>query len=222
MKRWIESICYTSKHEKPTDENILRLLVPSFVGILVCMVCLAGSTWAWFSASLSTPPQTIAAANFHMEVTVDGQSVESSMDLTAGQSYAVKLTTTGTAEKFGGYCVIAGGGVTRYTEQVLPGKTLTFTFTPAKTASYTFTAVWGRYQGTADITQEQSPKPAGPPAEETNTAAGVYVVQAGDVLWEIAKAYGTTIEELTAYNGLDDPSKLQIGQEIKIPEPGLE
>lgn len=185
------------------------------------MVCLAGSTWAWFSASISTPPQTIATANFHMEVTVDGTPVESSIKLTGGQSYTVALTTTGTAEKFGGYCVIAGGGVARYTEQVLPGKTLTFTFTPAETADYTFTAVWGKYKGTADITQGQSPKPADPPAEGSDTAA-VYVVQAGDVLWDIAKAYGITIEELTAYNGLDDPRKLQIGQEIKIPEPGLE
>ena len=41
MKQWLKSIFYTPKHTKPTDDNILRLLMPSIVGSLLCMVCLS-------------------------------------------------------------------------------------------------------------------------------------------------------------------------------------
>lgn len=43
LKQWLKSIFYTPKHTKPTDDNILRLLMPSIVGSLLCMVCLAGT-----------------------------------------------------------------------------------------------------------------------------------------------------------------------------------
>ena len=38
-----------------------------------------------------------------------------------------------------------------YTDQILPGETLTFTIIPKTTATYTFSAVWGEYAGTSDI-----------------------------------------------------------------------
>ena len=63
MKRWLKRIFYTPRHSKPTDENILRLLMPSAVGIALCMVCLAGSTWAWFSASVQTVAQNLTYYN---------------------------------------------------------------------------------------------------------------------------------------------------------------
>ena len=62
MKPWIKFALYIPRHSKSTDENILRLLVPSLLGILLCMICLAGTTWAWFTASVQTQPQTIEPA----------------------------------------------------------------------------------------------------------------------------------------------------------------
>ena len=226
MKEWLKRIFYTPRHSKPTDENILRLLMPSVVGIFICMVCLAGSTWAWFSASVQTVAQTIEAANFDISAAVidaSGQPVPSGQPLQAGQKYTVTLTAAGNAPS-GGYCKVEGGAVPLYTETILPDRSLTFTLIPETDAVYTFTAIWGRYSGEPDITNgctigaeqpETGEETPAPPANGQNAAE--YVVQSGDTLWEIARAQDTTVEELAAYNNISDPASLQIGQTIKIP-----
>lgn len=225
MKQWLKGIFYAPKHTKPTDENILRLLMPSVVGIFICMVCLAGSTWAWFSATVQTVPQTIEAANYDISVAVDGELVSSPGTLEAGQQYTVTLTAIGNAPS-GGHCIVTNdtGAAPLYTATLLPGKTLTFTLIPDDAAVYTFTAVWGEYSDKPDITdgciigQEQPDAGAeafGTPADDTDTAE--YVVQSGDTLWEMALAYDMTVAELAAYNDIDEPASLQVGQTIKIP-----
>ena len=44
-----------------------------------------------------------------------------------------------------------------------------------------------------------------------------YVVEAGDSLWDLALAWGTTPEAIAGLNGITDPSRLQIGQVLLIP-----
>jgi LysM repeat protein len=64
------------------------------------------------------------------------------------------------------------------------------------------------------------PEPPAPPPVETlinSDGAAVHVVQSGDTLGGIAAAYGTTVEELMALNGLSDPNYLYVGQEIVLP-----
>ena len=48
----------------------------------------------------------------------------------------------------------------------------------------------------------------------------IYVVKAGDTLSAIAKAYGVTVEALQEVNTISDPRRLQIGQELVIPQGG--
>lgn len=154
MKPWIKFALHIPRHSKSTDENILRLLVPSLLGILLCMICLAGTTWAWFTASVQTQPQTIEAANYDIAVSITNESgdfVSHGQPLEGGKSYKVTLTASGTADKFGGYCIVGCGDVMLYTAQLLPGHTLSFTLTPPETATYTFTAVWGSHSGETDI-----------------------------------------------------------------------
>lgn len=226
MKQWLKSIFYTAKHQKPTDDNILRLLMPSAVGIALCMVCLAGSTWAWFSSSVQTAPQTIEAANYDISAAVidaSGQPVPSGQPLQAGQKYTVTLTAAGNAPS-GGYCEVESGAVFLYTETILPNELLAFTLIPDSNAAYTFTAVWGKYSGKADITNgctigaeqpETGDETPAPPISGQNAAE--YVVQSGDTLGKIAQEYGTAVEKLAAYNGIENPNEIQIGQTFKIP-----
>ena len=232
MKKWLKHILYIPKHQKPTDENILQMIAPSIMGIALCMVCLAGTSWAWFTSTVQTPPQTIESANFDISVTItdaNAQPVDLAQPLQAGEDYDVMLTATGTAPS-GGYCKIEGAGKTFYTEQVLPDQTQTFTFTPDTTAQYTFTSVWGEHSGKADIswdddTTGQEQLETGDETTSLPTdaqAAAEYVVQFGDTLWEIARAQHMTVDELAAYNNISDPDSLQIGPIIKIPSEDYE
>jgi len=45
----------------------------------------------------------------------------------------------------------------------------------------------------------------------------IYVVKKGDTLYRIAKRYHTTVATLQRINGITDPTKLAIGQELKVP-----
>jgi len=48
-------------------------------------------------------------------------------------------------------------------------------------------------------------------------AGGLYVVQKGDTLSAIASMYGTSWKKLAEHNGLENPNRLVVGQEIRIP-----
>lgn len=44
----------------------------------------------------------------------------------------------------------------------------------------------------------------------------IYIVQKGDILWDIAKRYNTTIDEILSSNNLDNDYKMQVGDKIII------
>lgn len=48
-------------------------------------------------------------------------------------------------------------------------------------------------------------------------AGGIYTIQQGDTLFDLAIRFDTTIDEIVALNGLDNPNDLFVGQEIRIP-----
>lgn len=48
----------------------------------------------------------------------------------------------------------------------------------------------------------------------------VYVVQNGDTLWDLARRFDTTINELCKLNGISKDSILRIGMELEVPKAG--
>jgi hypothetical protein len=46
-----------------------------------------------------------------------------------------------------------------------------------------------------------------------------YIVQPGDVLWKIARRYGTTVEDLVALNDIQDPDLIDVGQVLLVAVP---
>jgi LysM repeat protein len=59
-----------------------------------------------------------------------------------------------------------------------------------------------------------------PPAATAATADQViYVVQAGDAVAAIARAYGVTVQAIVAANGLEDANVIAVGQELIILDP---
>ena len=118
-------------NSKNTEErSILRMLCPSLLGIMVCLICLAGMSWAWFTAGVQSQ-STITAESYTLNETVkvktDGTSgnsadavntgvLEKAADgtyaLEANTQYVVTLKPSATP-KNGGYCILkmtyAGG-----------------------------------------------------------------------------------------------------------------
>jgi LysM repeat protein len=65
-----------------------------------------------------------------------------------------------------------------------------------------------------------TPVPATPSDTPTPTVTPtplIYVIKKGDTLLAIARQYGTTVQELQDVNGITDPRRLRISQEIIIP-----
>lgn len=52
--------------------------------------------------------------------------------------------------------------------------------------------------------------------ERIGDSAAVYVVRAGDTLWEIAKKFGITIQQLVVWNPAVDPDNLPVGTRLEI------
>lgn len=151
VMRLYKRIWHRGDHVKKKErgDSLVPLLLPSVLGIFICMVCVCGMTWAWYSASVETPAQKLTAAYY--EVTVnsvkdgDGEiTVENgAYPLTADKTYTVTLTANGSVRECGGYCLIEGGDTKTYTQTFKPKESITVIFTPSASGTYTFTGVWG-------------------------------------------------------------------------------
>jgi LysM repeat protein len=51
----------------------------------------------------------------------------------------------------------------------------------------------------------------------TTTVQKYYVIQRGDTLSKIADSFNVRLEDLMALNGIDNPDKIEAGQELEIP-----
>ncbi len=55
----------------------------------------------------------------------------------------------------------------------------------------------------------------------TTTLAEFYVVQSGDTLSKIVNKLGVSKDDLLALNGITNPDHIEVGQKLKIPQPGM-
>lgn len=63
----------------------------------------------------------------------------------------------------------------------------------------------------SDVIEEEGEKP------EKNASITIYVVGEGDTLWELAKKYNTTIDELVKINLIEDSDYIEAGSKLIIP-----
>lgn len=61
--------------KKVTEKMFARVLISSVCGILLCMACLAGTTWAWFAVSIENTGNEIQIATVTANVTITGTDI---------------------------------------------------------------------------------------------------------------------------------------------------
>lgn len=65
---------------------------------------------------------------------------------------------------------------------------------------------------------QQTPTPGAAPAA-AQARPGYYIVKRGDTLYSISLEHGADHRELAQWNKLDDPSKIRVGQELRVRSP---
>ena len=104
------------RNKKITQKAFRRMAFSSALGILACIICLAGMTWAWFTDSVTSSGNTITSSHFDVIVTVkdsrDGEISDESGNflnyiLGAGDSYTVTITAENNAWE--GHCIVSVG-----------------------------------------------------------------------------------------------------------------
>ena len=133
-----KSIYHWRKQEKATDANIMQLLMPSVLGIIICLVCLAGMTWAWFTDTGEVSAAPLRSAQHKVQVEIKdatGTEVQSSGDgeytLQANTLYYVTLKVEKSTSE-GGISVVSVDDDTYYTERMQKGDNITFTVRSSK------------------------------------------------------------------------------------------
>jgi hypothetical protein len=134
------------KKKDKQNDNIYRLLLPSFIAICICMICLSTATWAWFTSATSTSVSSIKAAynlsyginNYDKLTLIDG-SVTYTIDNTGTCSITLSAENSTT----NGYCIINYGGKDYYTSSISKGTTYGFTITASEGTVITLTPKWG-------------------------------------------------------------------------------
>ena len=155
----IKELFFGSKQDKLTDKAFTQSIAVSVISILVCVVALCSSTWAWFTASVAGEDNQIKMADaclLSVTVTSSGEAlenIESGVALTAGESYT--LTISLPANSASGYCLIQTQERDYHTEYIArhegETQTRTFTVTVDETQTVAFIARWGIYASECDV-----------------------------------------------------------------------
>ena len=160
LKRFVKSLFYVPKYAKVTDKSLSRMIISSVLGIMLCGVCLAGLSWAWFSSSVTGATDNIITADFTAEVTFSQNGVafepltENGGYTLTGGIYTVTVSAGGSAST--GYCKVklelTGGAVNTYhTIQLYPAggdgkpQSVEFTVNASDGAFLAISPQWGTF-----------------------------------------------------------------------------
>ncbi len=54
--------------------------------------------------------------------------------------------------------------------------------------------------------------------QEQDYSIIIYIVKKGDTLWNIAKEFGSTVDDIVRTNGIENPDQLEVGKKLYIPK----
>ena len=140
---WKETF-YTGKREHPQEKkpaSLTALLMPSLLGVAICLVCLCSLTWAWFTATQNSGVQPIQSATATVTASLNNTALG---ELKVGEPYSLNGTGTLTLHMAGdaqyAYVVIKVGD-TEYHTDYLTADGYTITVNESGAA---LTLCWGK------------------------------------------------------------------------------
>ena len=147
-------------NEKLSDKAFARIALTSILGILVCIICLCSTTYAWFTGSVQVDNNTFKAADaclLSVSVYKDGTEkaiidTENATTLECEGTYTVTLTLP--KESASGYLVLTVDGQEYYSDYLQRNEndqTMTFTLNVNAAKTVNFTARWGIYSGDCHV-----------------------------------------------------------------------
>jgi len=72
----IKQLFTVPEGEKVTEKHMMRVLLSSICGMLLCMVCLVSVTWAWFTVDMENTDNVIHIASVTANVQLPGATQE--------------------------------------------------------------------------------------------------------------------------------------------------
>ena len=143
---WKETF-YTGKREHPQEKkpaSLTALLMPSLLGVAICLVCLCSLTWAWFTATQNSGVQPIQSATATVTASLNGTALGE--QLKVGEPCSLNGTGTLTLHMTGdaqyAYVVIKVGDKEYHTDYLTAdGYTITVNESGA-----TLTLCWGKQE----------------------------------------------------------------------------
>lgn len=141
---WKETF-YTGKREHPQEEkpaSLTALLMPSLLGVAICLVCLCSLTWAWFTATQNSGVQPIQSATATVTASLNDTALG---ELKVGEPCSLNGTGTLTLHMAGdaqyAYVVIKVGDKEYHTGYLSANKDYTITVNESGAA---LTLCWGK------------------------------------------------------------------------------
>ena len=176
---WKETF-YTGKREHPQEEkpaSLTALLMPSLLGVAICLVCLCSLTWAWFTATQNSGVQPIQSATATVTEKLNDTAL-GELPIEEGMTGTGTLTLHMDGSAQYAYVLIKVGGTEYRTGYLSATKDYTIT---VNESGATLTLCWGKQDdqsGTAMVEnggsigtaqQEPSDTPDEQPATSNNS-----------------------------------------------------
>ena len=166
MRKLFNEFFYIPKHGKIREKVMLTRIAMTVTIVIMCLAAMSITAYAYFSYNITSGSNTIKAASFYTDVTVqitaeDGTVVETittntsdhkshSAELSANKTYTITVKHNDRSTAQTGFVIVTAEGCeTRYHTQQLgrdgDGNTYTITFklTPGANTVVTFRSHWG-------------------------------------------------------------------------------
>ena len=174
MRELYNEFFYIPKHGKIREKVMLTRIVSTIAIVIMCLAAMSITAYAYFSYNITSGSNTIKAASFYTDVTVqitdaDGNAVETittntsdhkshSASLDANKTYTITVQHNARSTAQTGFVIITADKCeTKYHTQQLgrdgEGNTYTITFelTPGANTVVTFRSHWGTSSFYADF-----------------------------------------------------------------------